>query len=107
MFIQVVTTSFHLLWCHLFVNVLGMGIAGTGAAYSLTNLINIIATQLYMTRIPALREACIWPSAESFTGFRSFMKLGLPSMAVIFLEQTAFELLLLLGGYVGMKASAA
>lgn len=84
-----------------------MGITGTGLAYSLTNFINITVTQGYMTRIPGLKDACIWPDASSFRGFREFLSLGIPSMTVIFLEQSAFELLLLFGGFLGVKASAA
>lgn len=86
MFIQICTTCFHPLWCYLGVVVFDLGLAGTGFAYSFTNFINVAVTMIFMASIPKLKDASIWPDASSFTGFKEFLSLGIPSMIVLFLE---------------------
>jgi MATE family multidrug resistance protein len=47
MVIQVITTSLHLLWCYILVDVMEWGAAGAGVATTLTHFLTLVGTYGY------------------------------------------------------------
>ena len=48
MYIQVVSTALHVLWCQLLVNVAGLGLIGTSIAVCITYWINFVGIIVYL-----------------------------------------------------------
>ena len=112
MIVQLICTVLHILWCYIFVDVLGFGVRGTGFATVLTQFINLIATAAlvrFFTNERLRKEAWFLPtrSCFDFQGLYSFMKLGVPSIGMLCLEWWGFEFMTLFSAWISMDATAA
>jgi len=107
MYVQAVGQVVHVLGCHLFFCKLGMGITGIGYAGVVTNGFIYVSLLVYTATIDEFKSANRRPGLESFSGLKSFLRLGLPSMLNHCLEWWAYEILCFLCGYIGVHEQAA
>ena len=66
----IVAGSLHILWCHLFINVAGLGVVGAGVAFSLTHVLLFVISVSFITITKMVGEAWFCIGKESFFGFR-------------------------------------
>ncbi|KAF0908223.1 hypothetical protein E2562_023845 [Oryza meyeriana var. granulata] len=88
----------HVALAHLFVNVLGLGLAGAGAAVSATFWVSCLMLIVYVLRSEKFAETWNGFSAEAFKFVLPTVKLATPSAVMVCLEYWAFELLVLIAG---------
>jgi MATE family multidrug resistance protein len=107
MITQVVSTGFHIVWCHILVVYCGMGIRGTSIATCLTYATNFIVVVVYTTLVDK-RLRRIWTfDSSAFKGWKSYLELGIPGTLMIVLDWWVVEILNLESGYLVIEATAA
>lgn len=97
MFIQIITTILHFLFCYIFVEVFSWNIIGIAYATNLTQTLNFLLIMLYLT--------CLWPERKTFTwgpsilskpilsaNWYKFLLIALPISLSIILEYASFEI---------------
>jgi len=104
---QVVCTILHFGWLYLLVTYLGMEIKGVALATFLTYFSQFIFVEIYGLFVPEVRAAMFFPTKESFREWGSYLKLSIPSTLMLCAEWWAFEVLILLAGYIGVVEQAA
>ncbi|OEL16003.1 Protein DETOXIFICATION 16 [Dichanthelium oligosanthes] len=103
------TTGLHVAVCWLLVRRLGLGANGAALANAVSNLVNLSILALYVRLSPSCKDtwtglspSCkdTWTgfSREAFRGIPGFLKLAVPSAAMVCMEWWSFELLVLLSG---------
>lgn len=107
MYIQMVTGVLHPFWCYLFVDIMDIGIRGPALAASVSQIFNMTCMSIYLGRIEDFKEMWFMPNAECFKGLTNYIKIGLPSMGLIWLEWCAFEFLTFMSGYLDVDSTAA
>lgn len=107
MWIQLMCTVLHYLWCYLFVNKFQLDIKGTALATTLTYFLNFIVTTLYVSTIKELRPAWFLPNRNSFRGLCEYLKLGIPTVTIMLVDWSSFEIMTLIAGYISMTAQGA
>jgi MATE family multidrug resistance protein len=60
----------------------------------------------YISCCKELQEAWIMPDWSTIRGINDYLKLGIPSSAMLCLEWWSFEIMILIAGYISIKASA-
>ncbi|KAL6840666.1 hypothetical protein ACP4OV_029530 [Aristida adscensionis] len=91
--------ALHVALAHLLVNVRGLGVAGAGAAISATFWVSCLMLLVYVLRAKAFSETWKGFSAEAFKYVMPTVKLAVPSAVMVSLEYWAFELLVLMAGW--------
>ena len=107
MYIQIATTIVHPFWCYLFTDVLNWGLIGPPLAQSLSHFINIVVLSVYLGRLESFKEMWFWPNADCFKGLTNYLKIGMFSMGLIWLEWCAFEFLTFFSGFLDVDSTAA
>lgn len=99
-YVTLITFVFHFGFSYLFVIKLDWGIFGTGVAGFLTQVIAIIVVFAYSYRQDVMKETWFMPSLGSITsGVKEYLKIGLPSAAMMCFDWWAFELLMIISGW--------
>ena len=75
-------------------------------ASAVTNLINLIFSTIYASRITELKEAWFFPDRTSFYGLIDYLKIGLPSYLMCLLDVFPFELSSVMSVYISVEAVA-
>ena len=96
----------HILWCHIFVTVLGWDLYGLGFASTLTAFILHSSIIVYSHCLKDIREALFWPDATVWTGWREYFSLGVPTTAMLCAEYWAWQFLAIVSGNLGVEAQA-
>lgn len=107
MYISTLTAGIHYYWCNLFIYHYGLGVKGAAIATSITYFCDFALITLYVGRIGCLKESWFLPNKDCFKGLTDFMKVGLPSVAMLCLGWWGYELMTLLSGYISVSALAA
>ena len=107
---QAVTCVLHILWCYIFILSMEMGVYGAAMALNVTYILNFAIQELYVNvykkdhfaqfRAPIL-------SRETFSEWLSFIKLAIPTTALMCLEWWAFEFIIMFAGVLGVTELAA
>ncbi|RCV06036.1 hypothetical protein SETIT_1G131100v2 [Setaria italica] len=84
--------------CWLLVNRLGLGSKGVALANAVSYLVNLSLMALYIRLSPSCKATWTGFSGEAFRGIPGFLKLAVPSAAMVCMEWWSFELLVLLAG---------
>lgn len=92
------TVALHVAVCWLLVRRLGLGADGAALANAVSNLANLSALALYIRLSPSCKDTWAGFSREAFRGILVFLKLAVPSAAMVCMEWWSFELLVLLSG---------
>ncbi|CAN6244023.1 unnamed protein product [Urochloa humidicola] len=88
----------HAAACWLLVRRFGMGANGAALANAVSNFLNLAALAVYVRVSPTCRDTWTGFSREAFHGIPGFLKLAVPSAAMVCMEWWSFELLVLLSG---------
>ncbi|CAL5058719.1 unnamed protein product [Urochloa decumbens] len=84
--------------CWLLARRLGLGTRGVALANAVSYLLNLSLMALYVRLSPSCRDTWTGFSGEAFRGIPGFLKLAVPSAAMVCMEWWSFELLVLLAG---------
>ena len=103
---MIVGTVVHIPLCFLFVNGLDMGIEGLAVASGVKDTILLITIYLYARCSPQISEVLQPLDRDAFKGWGLYLKVCLPSTAMLCSEWWAFEVLTLLGGILGVMELA-
>ena len=104
MFAFIVGTLLHGVWCYLYIEYLNYGVIGGGMATATTNILIYATITLHSNCIPRIQKALFWPTADSFTEWREYLSISLPATVMICAEWWAFEILIILAGYISVEA---
>ena len=96
--LQCIVIPIHLSTCWLFVSHLEKGIQGAALANNLTAVLTIFCQIAYVSKLDKVKEAWYWPTRRTFQNLWPFMKLALPGMLMLVLENLNMEILILLAG---------
>ncbi|KAF8670142.1 hypothetical protein HU200_050896 [Digitaria exilis] len=92
------TAGLHVAVCWLLVRRLGLGANGAALANAVSNLVNLFVLGLYVRVSPSCKGTWTGFSREAFRGIPGFLRLAVPSAAMVCMEWWSFELLVLLSG---------
>lgn len=111
MVVQISTLFLHIIWLWILVYFFGLGLLGAGIAMSITFGSTLILIILYIHFYPHddLYPECIQPifKSDSFKDWWVYLKLGVPSAAMLCFEWFAFEFIAIFAGYSGIFDLAA
>ena len=91
----------HAFFCYLFVHVGGMGLVGAANAHNLTSLLTCILTTGYISRLEPVKEAWYMPTRQTFQNLWPFLRLALPGMMMLSLENANMQISVLLASFLG------
>ncbi|CAL5058723.1 unnamed protein product [Urochloa decumbens] len=92
------TAAAHAAVCWLLVRRLGMGANGAALANAVSNFVNLAALALYVRVSRTCRDTWTGFSREAFRDIPGFLRLAVPSAAMVCMEWWSFELLVLMSG---------
>ncbi|XP_020522926.1 protein DETOXIFICATION 16 isoform X2 [Amborella trichopoda] len=92
------TALSHIITCWALVFKCGLGSKGAAMAISISYYVNAILLVLYVKFSPACKMTWSGFSKESFHDLSGFLRLGIPSAAMICLQWWSFELLVFMSG---------
>ena len=107
MLAQMGGTLLHILWCHIFVTKLDLGVHGLGLATAITNIGMIIMITGYAFCLPSIKESIICFDRSVWLGWPEYFKLGVPATIMLCAEWWAFDVLIFLSGILGVREQAA
>lgn len=117
MFIQIIATAFHSVWCFILVDVCEWGASGAGVATTFTHLITMIGLYIYtsLKLSPELKlkswfhpfRADVKQDCFDRQGLVTFFRIGIPSTGMLCLEWWAFEVMIFMSAFISLKATAA
>ncbi|ONK81433.1 uncharacterized protein A4U43_C01F29040 [Asparagus officinalis] len=93
-----ITTVLHILFCWALVLKSTLGVRGAAIALSMSYWVNVLLLALYIKFSPACKRTWTGFSREALKDIPKFLKLSIPSAAMICLEFWSFEMLVLLSG---------
>jgi MATE family multidrug resistance protein len=96
----------HFVLSFIFINLLSLGINGTGYAAFLTFSFRLAMLLFLTLREKDMQDTCIWPDYRIFLGIIDYVKIGAPSTFMICLDWWAWELNLMFSGYFGVTQQA-
>lgn len=80
-----------------------MGIRGAGIGTGLSNALIFILMNLYALCQESVKEAITCPDASTFQDLHGYLKFGIPSTLMLWAEWWAFEIIVLMGGWLGVE----
>ncbi|GMN65714.1 hypothetical protein TIFTF001_034808 [Ficus carica] len=93
-----IVTLLHILWCWVLVIKSGLGSRGAALANSISHWINVLLLSLYVKFSSSCAQTWTGFSKEAFRNVLTFLRLAVPSAAMICLEFWSFEMMVLLSG---------
>lgn len=102
MYVQLIATAFHVLWCWLFISYLNMEVAGAAIALNISYIFSFLLGEGYV-RVIGYKKSFSPFVADFFTAettkeWCEFLRYGAPSTAMQCFEWWAFELLAIFSG---------
>nr|GMD45941.1 protein DETOXIFICATION 16-like [Ipomoea batatas] len=98
MFTAGIAALVHVLSCWILVFKSGMGFKGAAMANAISYWVNVVLLGVYVRVSPSCKETWTGFSRDMFHGIIKFLRLGIPSTAMVCLENWSFELMVLLSG---------
>nr|GMD44165.1 protein DETOXIFICATION 16-like [Ipomoea batatas] len=98
MFTAGIAALVHVLSCWILVFKSGMGFKGAAMANAISYWVNVVLLGVYVRVSPSCKETWTGFSRDMFHGIIKFLRLGIPSTAMLCLENWSFELMVLLSG---------
>ena len=103
---QILATLIHPLWCYLFVVILKLNLSGLGIAITITQFTSLAIVTCYSFKIRKIAGALILPDATCLQKWGEYLKLGVPVMLLLWVEDFAFYVLTIISGLISIKAQA-
>lgn len=97
-----VATALHIPLCFLFVNGFDMDIRGLALASSIKDIILLATVMIYGNCSKEISPMLHYPDSESLRGWGEYLKISLPSTAMICAEWWACETLTVIAGTIGV-----
>ncbi|XP_062078610.1 protein DETOXIFICATION 16-like isoform X2 [Humulus lupulus] len=94
-----ITTLLHFFICWFLVFKSGLGNRGAAMANAISYWINALSLVLYVRISPTCKSTWTGFSMEAFRGIPKFLKLSIPSAAMLTLEIWSFEMMVLVSGF--------
>ena len=109
MYILISTLTINLITLYLFWFVWKLEILGIGIATTITSTINLALITVYsfISKNVAVKYSQKWITLEAFKKIPKFLKYGIPSCAMVFIDWLAFEILTIYTGWLGVNELAA
>jgi MATE family multidrug resistance protein len=86
------TSVLHLLWCHIFINVLDLGVSGAAYSLMLTQTLNFLLSTAYIYYVDPLPGTFFKLNADCFVGWKEYLNLGVPIILSGFSDWMGFEI---------------
>nr|GMD42760.1 protein DETOXIFICATION 16-like [Ipomoea batatas]GMD48820.1 protein DETOXIFICATION 16-like [Ipomoea batatas] len=99
MFTAGIAALVHILSCWILVFKSGMGFNGAAMANAISYWVNVVLLGVYVRVSPSCKETWTGFSKDMFHDIIKFLRLGIPSTAMLCLENWSFELMVLLCGF--------
>ncbi|XP_019161860.1 PREDICTED: protein DETOXIFICATION 16-like [Ipomoea nil] len=99
MFTVGIAALVHVLSCWVLVFKSGMGFTGAAMANAISYWVNVVLLGVYVRVSPSCKETWTGFSKDMFHDIIKFLRLGIPSTAMLCLENWSFELMVLLCGF--------
>ncbi|XP_031103451.1 protein DETOXIFICATION 16-like [Ipomoea triloba] len=99
MFTAGIAALVHVLSCWILVFKSGMGFNGAAMANAISYWVNVVLLGVYVRVSPSCKETWTGFSKDMFHDIIKFLRLGIPSTAMLCLENWSFELMVLLCGF--------
>lgn len=106
-YVQIVTTVLHFVWCYLFITYWDLRVVGAALSLNITYILNWIITDAYIHFSGCCPQTWILPSKETTQNIGEYAKIGFAGAMMLCFEWWAFELLAIFSGYLGVAALAA
>ena len=108
LYTQIVTMTFHVLWCELFINRWQMGYKGAAFAINITYIANMVILDFMSSVNVQLKKSFkLIPDESVFTRLLIYLELGLPAAMMSSFEWWIFEILAIMAGLISVEALAA
>lgn len=111
MIIMLCTMLFHNLWCHLLVDLAGMGVRGASLATMITYFLNFFLSLIYIQvlyfRNEVIKKSWHMPNKDSFKELWPYFKRAMNCCFLLILEWWCFEIIHLASTYFGVYQNAA
>ena len=96
MYIQITVIPFHVLYCYIFIKYLDMDVAGAAWASNATALTTFLIQIVYCQFKESIRPAWFWPTRKTLDNLKGFLKLALPGVLMMFLDNLNMQVLILM-----------
>ena len=106
MIAMIFATILHVFLAWFFINVMETDIIGLAIASSIKDFVALIITMIYGSCSSRINIALVPITMDAFTGWGEYLKISLPSTAMICSEWWAFEVLTFLAGILGVAELA-
>ena len=94
----------HCVWCYIFAIKGDWGIMGLSISMTISNLSMMLIIEIYSLRcVASIRESIFLPDKTIIQGWGEYFKLGLPATVMEYCEWTAFEIMVFMSGWIGVK----
>ncbi|CDW89184.1 na+-driven multidrug efflux pump [Stylonychia lemnae] len=107
MYIMIITSGLHLVWCYLLTSVWKLDVVGVSLATLITFFLNFFIVTIYCKRNKEVRKSFFFPTKESFQKLGEYLQIGIPSCCMLCLEWWSFEVLAIMAGYISVDATGA
>jgi MATE family multidrug resistance protein len=106
-YVQIVTTVFHFIWCYLFITVWKLNVVGAALSLNITYILNWLLLDLYIHFSGCCPKTWVTPNKHAFENVWEYLKIGISGALMLCFEWWAFELLAIFSGYISVAALAA
>jgi MATE family multidrug resistance protein len=103
---MVIGSVLHMLWLWVFVTFFEMGANGVPMAMILTESLKLVIIYTYARCLPEMEKALFLPTMDVFSGWGQYLKLAIPTILMLGPEWWAFEFLIIMAGFIGVKEQA-
>lgn len=107
MYVMVVTSALHLVWCWLLTQYYTLDVIGVSLATLITYFLNFALITAYSRYDKEVRKSFFFFTKESFEELGDYLRIGIPSCCMLCLEWWSFEVLALMAGYISVDATGA
>ena len=91
LYVGLVVSALHILWCIIFIRILDLKLLGAGIAKVISDLLQLLLLLILIKYRKAFANTW-WPwSRQSFKGWIKFLKVTIPVGSIVYLEWFAFE----------------
>ncbi|KAM7272693.1 hypothetical protein ACFE04_027356 [Oxalis oulophora] len=94
-----ITSFIHVIVCWSLIILLGFGFKGAALSISISYWINVLILGIYIKFSPTCQKTWTGFSKEGRKDLLGFLKLGVPSALMVFLEFSSYEFLVLMSGF--------
>ena len=93
----------HIICCYIFIFQLEFGLEGCSYACIISSLFLWVSIHVYSGYVKGnFAKAWFLPGKSSFSGWKSYLKLGFAGWALVFLELLVFDIMSLMSGWISV-----